>query len=384
MATRKKLIVMGASQGTLKLVQRLQRKWPGLLEITLLNSQSFWLNEHMALEALSGTYGLKDIRVDLAPLLETWQANFLQDKLASVLPSQQKLLTENGRLLSYDALLFDAWPEASCPNPDIPVIGHYFLKPSYAVLEIKNELETLLELEHPGTIEIVILGGGAAGVVAALQLEAWLSTRRHPRSWSLTIIEARSRLLPRWPDQAAQIAVRFCRMGNITVMTDSVVEHVQSNRVVLNQGHTLPFDLAIRTYPECERWVFEKMNLPTNAAGRLLTNAFNQVGSYPAIFSMGESSHRAAHVAGQGSAVIKATARNIVAFLNGGQLRPVPVKRPALRLLPLDRVFAMLVRGQMAIYGRWCLKFLNWQQKQFMNSWRIRDKKTHLSGVKSK
>lgn len=361
--------MIGASTGTLSLVQRLHEKWPGTLEITVLNSQPFWFHEFMALEALSGTYGLRDIKVDLEPLLRAWKADFLQDKLASLLPSQQKVLTESGRLLSYDVLLFDAWPEVACPSPDIPVVGHYFLKPSYAVLEIVNELETLLELEQPGKIEIVILGGSATGVVAALQLEAWLRTRRHPHTWSITMIEERSRLLPHWPEQAAEITARFCRMGGISVLTDSAVEHVQSNRVVMNQGRTVPFDLAVRTYPECERWVFEKMSLPTDDDGRVRTNAMDQVEGFPAIFSMGESSHGSTHWPVSGSKDIKLVARNLMAFLEGQKLRPRPRKKPAAQMLPLDKVFAMIVRGKKAIYGRWCLKMLHWQQQRAMKKW---------------
>lgn len=368
MQQKKSIVVIGASRQTLTMVARLKKRWKDEVEIYLIHHHSFWLDETMAKEIISGTYGLNDIRIDLPPYLERLNCHFILDHVASLLIHQKKVLTDSGRLIQYDIIIFGDHEFQETFSEELPLFGHYFIKPSYIALEIKNEIETLIELNQKDPLGFVILGGGHEGVTYALQLEALLRKRQQMTNCKITIVEAKNRLLPHLAPAASAVAKRFCQMSNIEVLTETHVEHIQTNRIVLTKGQTRSFDLVVRTYHEGVKTLFEKAGLMTDDQGRVLTNAAFQVEMQPNMFAIGNcgciDSKWTYHI--NPKLQMQIVLENISAVLNKKKLKKYQLNQRAVTALPLGKDYGLLVTGKKVFYGKWCLRLMHWQnQKSF-------------------
>lgn len=362
MGSPKQLLFVGASRQTLGLMRRLKQRLKDQVNCCLIHHHSFWIDEIQARAIIGGQLGLNDIRVDLTAYVQAVNGQLITDQVTSLLPRQQKIMTAAGRLIYYDAVVFDENFYGQGSGQDVPAFGHFYIRPSYDILEIKNEIETLIETVDNDKLKFLVLGGGETGVTYALHLESLLRTRLGPKGWSIAIIEEQSCLLPKLTQAASTLAARFCKMSDIQLILDTKVEHVQSHRVVLSKGKTRFFDLAIRTYPDFESKLFYKSDVPTDNLGRILVNTGFQATSHEEIFALGDTGR----LESDWQPVIsyqrqeRVVEKNLIAVINGKPIKHYPLFKPISRLLPLGGNYGMLVRGKRVIYGRWCLNLINW------------------------
>lgn len=361
----KTILLAGAGAANLEVMIRARDLVRAGARLLLVSADTHWYSPQMAAEVMSGDYGLKDFRLDLADFARRMGVEFLHDEITSLLPKQKKVLTAAGRLLSYDAAAFALGSLALEKDRDVPPEGSFPVRPVRNVLEIRNEVETLLELFPQKPLDVVVLGGGPCGVEYALNTAALLHERRRPRTepgWSLILMEREARVLPGLPEAASRIAARSLALHDVQVRTHAEVLHVQSRRVVLEYGETLDFDIAIVATGRRVAELFSRAQLATDEAGAVYIEHTLAVTDAKDVFATGECCrywHEPAEPQAQGPLL----ARNLLAWLQGQPLKSGKTRR-AWQCLSLGPDSALAVKGRRVLHGAWLRKYKRWHEQR--------------------
>ncbi|MBN1595012.1 FAD-dependent oxidoreductase [candidate division FCPU426 bacterium] len=373
----KKVLLVGAGLANLYVLTHAQRFHCLQAAITLVDVNPFWLFSNMATEVAGGFYGLKDFHLDLRLLAKQHGAAFIQDEVVSLLPQQRKVMTKAGRLLEYDVVAFACGSLASTPKEDVPAEGVYPVKPVKNVLQIRNEIETCLELFPEKVLEVAVLGGGATGVEYALNISELLAERHLPQGWTCTLIEAKPGILPGFPKAAAAAAEKMLRVNDVKLRTGVKIQHIQSHRVVLEYGETLAFDLAVVALGERVADLFLQAGLGTDELGALRVEPTLQSGSYPEIFAGGNCARvkggpaaRTTQSTWQQAPVLL---HNLLAALADKKQRRAFRPRKNRRFISLGKTNALLVDGPFVWQGPWVLQWKRWRDRRLMRRIRTYD-----------
>lgn len=365
----KRILLIGAGHAHLHVLQRARPLIRAGARITLISPEPNWFFSNMAAEVLSGHYGLKDFRVDVPSLCARAGVEWQADEVVTLLPEQKRVLTAAGETRDYDLASFAIGSLPAFREGDIPVEGSFALLPVHAILEVRNEIETLLELEPDLSPKVLVLGGGPIGVEVALNFAALLAERAPAPGWTVTLIERRPVVLPDWGASASRAAARALDQSGVRVRTATEVQHVQTGRVVLDLGETLDFDLAVVAMGNRVPELFGRANLLTDEAGALLVDRTLRCRERPELFAAGDCAHlvganlprTAQHAMAQGPVL----AHNLLAVLRGAPLRPY-VPGSERRWLSLGPRAALWVRGGRAWHGPWVLALKRRRERAYV------------------
>jgi NADH dehydrogenase FAD-containing subunit len=369
----KTILLVGAGHAHLQVLARAREFSRAGAALTLVSPEPYWFFPNMASEVLSGYYGLADFRVDLLALADRYGVTFICDEVVSLLPEHRKVMTIEGRMLEYDLVSFNLGSQANEADHDVPVDGNFSLLPIRNIIEIRNEVETLLELRPDQPLAAMILGGGPGGVETALNLAALLRERAPAAGWTLTLLEAKARLLPGLSPRASALATRRLRQAGVQVRTASEIQHVQSGRVVLERGETLNYDLAVMALGNRVADLFIRAGLLTDDVGALLVERTLRLRDHPEIFAAGDCarlwglglSRRGAHAAAQGPIL----AHNLLAVLKGRTLQTYSGHAPA-QIISLGPGDALWTRGRLAARGKWVAALKHWRDQRTLRAYK--------------
>lgn len=372
----KEILLAGAGHANLEVLahsRSLLKTHGGRL--TLLDRNPNWFFPNFTADVLGGHYGLQDFRIDLRELCQRQGVQFIQDEVVSLLLQQKKLLTRSGRMLDFDLLSLALGSVPQELERDVPAEGSFPVIPVYKVLEIRNEIETFLELFPQRRMEVAVLGAGPAGVEYSLNLAQLLAQRAPEAGWKLTLVEGSGRLLPGLSQTAGRLVRRVLLAHDVTVRLGAAVQHVQSNRLVLERGETVPFDLAVvATGSRCDE-LLGRSGLATDERGALWVDRTLQAEGHPGVFATGDC----AAVRGLRNLRTGAAARaqgqvltaNLLATLSGGRLRRFQGPYRGCQLISLGQDEALLTLPHAALAGRWVLELKRWLDRRFRRQWPV-------------
>ncbi len=197
-----------------------------------------------------------------------------------------------------------------------------------------NEASRERAVAHLG---FVFVGGGYAGVEALAELHDLVQDalrdyprlRGVPQRWVL--VEARERILPAIPSRLGEYATEQLARRGIEIHTDTRLEAVHPDRVVLSGGrvvaaHTLVWSAGVAPHP-----LVSQLDLPRDDQGRIKVDATLRVEGYDAVWALGDLARvvnvrtperidppTSQHAIRQA----RHLARNLRATLDGAPLRP--------------------------------------------------------------
>jgi NADH dehydrogenase FAD-containing subunit len=367
------ILLVGAGHAHLEVLRRSKSLQARGGRITLLDRNPYWFFPNFTAEVLSGHYGLQEFRVDLRELCQRQGATFIQDEAVSLLWQQKKLLTRSGRMLDFDLLSLALGSIPQELERDVPAEGSFPVFPVYKVLEIRNEIETFLELFPQRRLEVAVVGAGPSGVEYALNIAQLLAERAPDAGWRLTLLESRGRLLPGRSRAAGRLVRRVLSAHDVSVRVGAAVQHVQSNRLVLERGETVPFDLAVvATGGRCDD-LLGKSGLATDERGALWVDRTLQVVEHPGVFAAGDCAAirgtRNLRTGSLARAQGPVLAANLLACLGGGPWKRFQGPYRGWQLISLGQDEALLSLPHWALAGRWALKLKRWLDGRFRRQW---------------
>jgi NADH dehydrogenase FAD-containing subunit len=372
----KNILLVGAGQAHLFVLNRARDLIRAGAKVTLVAPEAFWFYPAMASEVLSGHYGVKDFRVDLAALAEKNGVEFVLDEAESILTDTRQVRTAGGRSLDYDWAAFAVGAEPAERESDVPVDGSFALYPARNIIEIRNEVETLLELEPEKELLAMVLGGGAGGVEAAANLAALLRERAPQAGWRIILLEGKARLLAGYPAAASRRALKKLERLGVAVRTQAQIQHVQSGRVVLEEGETMDFDLAVVATGVRPQELFEASGLFTDESGALLVERTLRTREHPEIFASGDCAtimglglpRLGLHAAGQGPVLL----HNLLAAVQGGRLKTYAPPRHPVQIISLGPQDALWLKGTTVLQGPWALWLKRGIDRRYLRRYQVR------------
>ena len=149
---------------------------------------------------------------------------------------------------------------------------------------------------HKGSVDIVIIGGGATGVELAAELREASSVYASYgferldalRDVHLTLLEGAPRILSPLPEKVSNAALALLQQRAIAVVTDCKVTEIKAGEVVDADGNSYPADLCVWAAGiRAPQWL-STLGLPTNRGGQLEVDERLQVKGFTSIFALGD------------------------------------------------------------------------------------------------
>ncbi len=305
---------------------------------------------------MAGRRTRREAMLDVAALARSAGARLILGKAAALDCDEHQLHLEGGR----PALRFD-WLSL-CPGAApamVPGVAEHTLplKPLGALLDGWEEAL------RPG-LRVVVAGGGAAGVEAALA-----AATRLDGGATVTLL---GEVLPGLGQAAAAQARRALNVAGIAIRPGRVAR-LERGRAMLEGGAALPFDLCLWAAGAAPPAWLSRSALTVDAQGWFLAEPSLRAVGHTRIFLAGDIAHvRGVGRPGHGVASVRQglpLAHNLRAVLEG---RPLVAFRPQRRYLALLQAggAAIAVWGGLACRADWALRWKDRIDARWMESFR--------------
>jgi NADH dehydrogenase FAD-containing subunit len=228
-----------------------------------------------------------------------------------------------------------------------------FLRPLEAFARL---VDGLWDLAARRVLDVVVVGGGAAGVEMALAIEHRLAGRGEQRA-RVALVTGGGEPLAAHPQPVQRLAVRALARRRITVFRGRCAR-IEAGAVFLDSGARLACDAPVlATGPRPLPWL-QGSGLQLGDEGHVLTSPTLQSLSHPEVFAAGDTALRPERpLPPSGVYAVRAgapLALNLRRFVAGGSLQPWRPPRRALNLIACGERRAILSWGGLAAEGRWC------------------------------
>jgi NADH dehydrogenase len=234
--TRARVLILGGGFAGLACANALD---PRTFAVTLVDRKSsfeFLPNIH---ELLSGVKKPAQLRLPLKSCMKAAGHRFVQGEADDVDPAAKTLMLGTRRL-SADYLVI----APGSADADYGVAGVREHTLGFKSVDQCQAIHTRLEsLSKKPRARVVIVGGGLEGIEALGEI-----LRRYRNSTlDISLVEARSALLPETPAAVGRHIARHCADWNVRVITHDAVARVTAKTVLLASGQRLRSDATIWT-----------------------------------------------------------------------------------------------------------------------------------------
>jgi len=365
-SARKRIVLVGGGHAHLFTLARL----PELIRqgacVTLVTVGRYHYYSGMGPGMLAGTYPPESLRFDLLALAEQSGAACLVDRAVSIDPLRRILSLADSQPVPYDVISFNIGSIVSLPDTPLPetVIP---VKPIDNLLLFRERVKSLLTT---GTPRLVVIGGGAAGVELAGNLERLV--RREGGTAYVSLV-AGTRLLERFPEKAGALARQSLENRKIQVIEGKRVTRLEAEGALLDDGSLLPFQAALVATGITPPPLFRASGLPAAEDGSLLVTDTLQCVDYPEILGGGDCISLAGkrldrvgvYAVRQGPVIYA----NLTALLTGkAPVRFTPQAR-YLQLLNLGDGTALFIRGTTVYLGKSAFFLKDYLDTSFVNKY---------------
>lgn len=355
------------------------------VEVTLLNDRPELWYSGMTPEWLGGVYTRSDVTIDLAALCAREGVELVIGRAVRIDREARSVVTEDGRSLSYDVLAIDV----GAANPHQPQHGAAIpTKPLHEIEALGAWLDEAPD--QPGPVrQLVIVGGGAAGIEVALNVVARPQVQSRVR---VIVVGAENRLLPSMPERISHWVMHRLREAGADVRLGVRADSVTEGTVHLDSGESLPADRVLWATGSVGPPLFKDTGLATTREGFARVTQGLQSVTDPRIFVAGDAAAVAGHedlarigvhAVKQGPVLCTNLGRTLDALQAGASLaprfkrfNPYPIAplvistglqtgwfiagRVALRSRPLLRLKHLVDRRWMAMYSTREPSYTSW------------------------
>ena len=302
-AARPRLVVLGCGFGGYSLLTRLDlARW----DATLVSPRNYFLFYPLLASATVGTVELRSILEPvprrLRPLAmvqaEAEWVDFAAREVACRAAVGGETFT-----LAYDVLVVAVG--ARVADYGVPGVAEHALKlrsVGDARAIRKGLLDRFAEAGVPGIpqeelrrrLTFVVCGGGPTGVEVAAEISDLVHreiARDEPRlaaAARVVLVEATDRLLTGFDEALAGYAREHFLSEGIEVRTSAKVVEVAPREVILAGGEAIRCGLVIWAGGNAPLPLVERLGVPTDSHGRLLTDRALRLSGHPEVFALGD------------------------------------------------------------------------------------------------
>jgi pyridine nucleotide-disulfide oxidoreductase family protein len=302
---------------------------------------------------LAGHYSAAQCSLPLAPLAAAAGAQFIVASACGLDAAQRRVRLADGRSVDYDLLSLDTGAELD--RDRLPGAREHglFVRPMAQFLQ---RLPDRLQPASVRALDVVVLGGGAAGVELALALQFRLARAGGAPASRVALVTGGPEPVGSHPAGVQRRVARALARRGIVVHREACVA-LQAGSVVLASGLRLACDVpVIATGAEAPAWL-RGSGLALDAQGFVRSGPTLQSRSHAEVFAVGDVAVRDdAPRPRSGVYAVRAgppLALNLLQALTGGLLEPHHPQARALNLIACGEQHAIASWGAWSAEGRW-------------------------------
>jgi pyridine nucleotide-disulfide oxidoreductase family protein len=351
----KRVVLLGGGHAHVHVLQDFAREPLVGAELLLVSPFAQQTYSGMVPGVVAGHYQASQSQIALAPLATAAHAHRVEASAVGIDATKRRVLLTDGRHAEYDILSIDTG--AAMNRGRLPGAREHalFVRP---IEHFVSLLPGLLSLAETRVLDVVVIGGGAAGVELALALQHRLNPKRGDERARVALVTGGGDALEGFALMAMRRVARVLQRRRVTVIHDHC-DAVQAHAVVLGSGARLACDAAIiATGAEAPTWL-QGSGLDLDERGFICTGATLQSTSHTEVFAVGDVSARVdvhPNPPRNGVHAVRAgppLALNLRRLVGGGELLPHKPQSRALNLLACGEKSAIAVWGDWTAQGPW-------------------------------
>ena len=348
----KRLLLLGGGHAHVHVLQALAREPLAGAEVALVTPFARQMYSGMVPGLVAGHYRAEQCAIALQPLAAAARVHFIEGSAVALDAAARRVTLADGRVAEYDVLSLDTGAVMDRQRLAGAREQGLFVRP---IEHFVHLLDGLLDLAARRVLDVVVVGGGAAGVELAMALQHRLAGRGEERA-RVALVTGGGEPLAGSPASVMRRAALALAERRVTVFRDSVAALLHG-AVVLTSGARLACDAPVlATGAEAPLWLAGS-GLALDDKGFVSTGPMLQSNSHPEVFAAGDVACRSdAPHAKSGVYAVRAgppLALNLRRYVGGGALHPHVPQRRTLNLISCGDRRAIVSWGNWAAQGRW-------------------------------
>lgn len=348
----KRMLLLGGGHAHVHVLHDLARQPLAGAELMLVTPFARPLYSGMVPGLVAGHYQAQDCQIALQPLAAAARAHWVQGSAVHIDTAQRRVRLADGRWVEYDVLSLNTGAEMARGRIAGAREHALFVRP---IEHFVHLLDGVFELAARRVLDLVVVGGGAAGVELAMALQHRLCGKGGERA-RIALVTGGPPPLAGYPPGVMRRIAKALAQRRITVFGQACVA-VEAHAVQLASGARLACDAALMaTGAEAPAWLADS-GLELDEQGFVLTAETLQSVSHPEVFAAGDlASRRDAPHAKSGVHAVRAgppLVLNLRRFVGGGALRPHSPQVRTLNLISCGQRQAVAAWGNWSAQGSW-------------------------------
>jgi NADH dehydrogenase FAD-containing subunit len=364
------LVLIGAGHAHLTCLKSLRDFAARGHHVTVIGPGTHHYYSGMGPGMLGQTYRPQEIRFNSQRMAEAGGARFLKDRVTRVDPHERKVEMASGEEITYDVVSFNIGSGIPTAGVTVQEATNVFtVKP---IEQLLCAQQSILEQLSQKSLELLVVGGGPAGVEIAGNLQRLV--RQNKGMASVTLVAGR-RVMADLPDTVRQRVLASFQRRDIRVIEGSYLQEEEAGKVRLADGRELAFDflfLALGVRPPA---LFQDSGLPTGPDGGLLVNEFLQSVAHPEMFGGGDCIYfqpRPLDKVGVYAVRQNPLLRdNLMAALEGGTLKPFQPGETYLLIFNTGDDRGIFRKQNVVFDGRLAFWLKDYIDRRFMRKFQI-------------
>jgi len=344
------LVLVGAGHAHVQVLRRfMMRPLPGV-RLTLVVDRAEAVYSGMVPGFVAGEYQPHELEIDAVPLARRAGARLLLSAATRVDPACRRIELEGRPAIFYDVASLDVG--STVRGLELPgVLDHALAtRPIRSFVDALDARVKDAAATAPGPLELLVVGGGAAGTELAFALETRL--RCAGMAARVGLVTDADELLPGASARLVRATLRELGDRGIELHAGARVAGVEAERVLLEGGGSLPAQLVVWATGAAPAPLLAASPLPKDARGFLRVDDHLRVLGVAGLFAAGDCAQLERHPWVPKAGVYAVRQGSLL----DANLRAQLLGRPLRRYRPQRDFLALLnLGGQRALGGKWGL-----------------------------